>query len=195
MGLYGHHAERTRPQHPIHGDGRSQRGDRVAGARGARRPRAIRVGTCGAIDPELEHGELVVASRALAEDGTSRALGAVELAEPDPDLTATLAAGLPERTSPARIVTTDLFYDAGPGDGGPPQAWADAWRRHGVVAVEMEAAAIFTLGRRLGLATACILAVSDTFERGQRRRIEDDLLASAVKRMGPLAASSLEAQP
>ena len=38
--------------------------------------RAIRVGTCGAVDPELEHGELVVAGDALAEDGASQALGA-----------------------------------------------------------------------------------------------------------------------
>ena len=56
--------------------------------------RAIRVGTCGALDPELEHGELVVAGDALAEDGASQALGAAEIAEPDPVLTAALAAGL-----------------------------------------------------------------------------------------------------
>ena len=54
--------------------------------------RAIRVGTCGALDPELVHGELVVAADSLAEDGASRALGAGETAEPDPGLTAALAA-------------------------------------------------------------------------------------------------------
>src|SRR4051812_38610259 len=112
--------------------------------------RAIRVGTCGALDPELEHGRLVVASDALVEDGTSRALGAGESVEPDPELTARLAAGLPAGAPPSRIVTTDLFYDAEPDQGGPPRARADAWRRRGAVAVEMEAATIFTLGRRLG---------------------------------------------
>ena len=65
--------------------------------------RAVRVGTCGALDPELEHGRLVVASDALAEDGSSQALGAGESAEPDPDLTARLAAGLP----PERRALTD----------------------------------------------------------------------------------------
>ena len=64
--------------------------------------RAIRVGTCGAVDPELGHGELVVAADALAEDGASRALGAGESAEPDPELTARLAAGLPAGGRPRR---------------------------------------------------------------------------------------------
>jgi uridine phosphorylase len=157
---------------------------------GARR--AIRVGTCGALDPELGHGALVVASDALAEDGASRALGAGETVEPDPDLTARLAAELPQGAAPSRIVTTDLFYDGGPGHaGGPPKARADAWLRRGAVAVEMEAAALFALGHRLGLATGCVLVVSDTFEEGARRRIADEDLERAVERMGALAAKAL----
>ena len=153
--------------------------------------RAIRVGTCGAVDPELEHGMLVVASDALADDGASRALGAGETAAPDPELTARLAARLPAGEGPARIVTTDLFYDGDPGHGAPPRARADAWRRRGAVAVEMEAATMFTLGERLGIATACVLTVSDTFDEGMRRRIEDDDLAEAAGRMGALAAAAL----
>ena len=153
--------------------------------------RAIRVGTCGAMDPKLELGALVVASDALAEDGASRALGAGETVEPDPDLTAQLAAGLPPGAVPSRIVTTDLFYDGDPGHGGPPKARADAWLRRGAVAVEMEVATIFTLGNRLGVATGCVLVVSDTFEGGARNRIEDDDLAKAAERMGALAAEAL----
>jgi uridine phosphorylase len=147
--------------------------------------RAVRVGTCGALDPELEHGELVVESD---EDGTSRALGAGERTEPDPDVTGRLAGGLPQGAAPSRIVTTDLFY----GDKEVPrEAGPDAWRRRGAVAVEMEAAALFTLGHRLGVATACVLVVSDTFEDGERSRIEDDDLAKAAERMGALAAGAL----
>jgi uridine phosphorylase len=150
--------------------------------------RAVRVGTCGALDPDLEHGELVVASDALAEDGTSRALGAGERTEPDPDLTARLTAGLPQAAAASRIVTTDLFY----GDpDSPREARPDAWRRRGAVAVEMEAATVFTLGHRLGVATGCVLVVSDTFEDGKRSRIADDDLARAAERMGALAAAAL----
>jgi uridine phosphorylase len=153
--------------------------------------RVVRVGTCGAVDPELEHGELVVARDALAEDGASRALGAGETVEPDPELTAALSAGLPPRATPSRIVTTDLFYDGEPDHGGPPPARADAWRRRGAVVVEMEAATLFTLGERLDIATGCVLVVSDTFGEGVRRRIEDDDLAEAAERMGALAAAAL----
>jgi uridine phosphorylase len=155
--------------------------------------RAVRAGTCGALDPGLRHGDLVVASAALVADGTSRALGAGELAEPDPALTASLARQLGAGAAPARIVTADLFYErAGAGSlaGGP-----DAWRAQGAVAVEMEAATLFTLARELGVAAACILTVSDTFEGGGRQRIGDDQLAIAAERMGGIAAAALGAQP
>ena len=38
----------------------------------------VRVGTCGALDESLALGQLLVATEALAADGTSRALGAGE---------------------------------------------------------------------------------------------------------------------
>ena len=152
--------------------------------------RAIRVGTCGALDPSLAHGDLVVAGEALAEDGTSRALGAGESAEADEALTAGLVAGLSDGGKASRVVTTDLFYSGGAG-----VDW-DGWQRNGAVVVEMEAAALFALGRRLGVATACLLIVSDTFEGGERRRIADETLAAAVERMGAVAAAAFgRAQP
>ena len=153
--------------------------------------RAIRVGTCGALDAKLAHGELLTAGDALAEDGASRALGAGEIAEPDPDLTGRLSGAL-EGTPAVRIVTTDLFYDHSQGDEGPPRVRAEAWLSSGAVAVEMEAATLFTLGGRLGVATACLLAVSDTFEATERRRISDEDLANAAARMGSAAAAALE---
>jgi DeoD family purine-nucleoside phosphorylase len=157
--------------------------------------RAIRVGSCGALVDELGHGDLVIAGEALAEDGASRALGAGETAQPDAELTARLAAQADDATSPARIVSTDLFYDGAPAEGGPSARRADAWRGRGAVAVEMEAATLFTLGSRLGVATACVLAVSDTFPDERRLRIADEDLAAAAQRMGALAAASLQTQP
>jgi uridine phosphorylase len=145
--------------------------------------RAIRVGTCGALDPDLSHGELIVAGEALSEDGTSRSLGAGEVVPADAELTAALAAG--QAAGPGRVVSTDLFYEGAPRE----------WRRRGAVAVEMEAATLFTLGARLGVATACVLAVSDTFKDGRRVRIADEDLAEAAERMGSLAASALHGQP
>ena len=151
--------------------------------------RAIRVGTCGALGSELEHGDLIVAGEALAEDGASRALGAGEVVRPDPALTGRLAAAV--EGAPAPVVTTDLFYE-GEADSRRLLPGAEAWRRRGAVAVEMEAATLFTLGDRLGVATACLLAVSDTFATGERRRMGDEELAEAAGRMGSIAAAALD---
>jgi uridine phosphorylase len=150
------------------------------------------VGTCGALADDLERGDLIVAGGALAEDGTSRALGAGEVAEPDAELTGKLAASLPGSPEPSRIVTTDLFYEVADQGAGPPAARAGVWRERGAAAVEMEAATLFTLGSRLGLEIACVLAVSDTFEGGNRQRIGDEELADAAARMGSSAAAALE---
>ena len=150
--------------------------------------RAIRVGTCGALDKQLGHGELVIAREAIASDGTSRELGAGEIATADPELTEALLPALPDGRSPSRIVSADLFYS---GDEVPGGARGASWRRRGAAVVEMEAATLFTLGAMLGLATACALVVSDVFEDGERRRIGDEELAGAVERMGAVASAAL----
>ena len=94
---------------------------------GARR--LVQVGTCGALVDELRLGALLVARTALCEDGASRALGARERAEADPELTAAL-----ERTAgvAGAVASSDLFYDptpSGPGGGSPRARWPSRWRR------------------------------------------------------------------
>jgi uridine phosphorylase len=145
--------------------------------------RAVRVGTCGALDPSLGLGDLLVATAAISADGASSRLGANGRAEPDPGLTAALEV---EGAAPVLAISTDLFYE--PDEGEPRR-----WRELGAGAVEMEAATVFALGARLGLATACVLVVSDVFEDGRRRRIADEDLAEAAERMGRAAAAALAA--
>jgi DeoD family purine-nucleoside phosphorylase len=120
--------------------------------------RAIRVGTCGALDPELGLGDLVVAREAIAADGTSAALGAERLAYADPTLTDALAREAGGQRGRAhregRIVSTDLFYER-------DSTRNASWSAEGALAVEMEAATLFTLGANTGIQVACLLAVSD----------------------------------
>jgi uridine phosphorylase len=145
-------------------------------ALGARR--LVRVGTCGALRAR-ELGSLLVAGAALCADGTSRSLGGGERAEADPELTAALerAAG------PAALVaSSDLFYD-------PEPARAEAWGAAGAVAVEMEAATLFTIARRHGVAAGCALTVSDVIPEGSR--IGDDALHAAELRLGEAALTAL----
>ncbi len=143
--------------------------------------RAIRVGTCGGLDEALSLGDLICAEAALAEDGVSRALGANRVASPDGRLQARLTAN---GAAGALIATTDLFYEV------DPEA-RERWLAAGARAVEMEAAALFALGARLGVAVGCALVVSDVFPGGKRRRISDQALAGAVERMGTCASGAL----
>lgn len=146
--------------------------------------RAIRVGTCGALDGALELGELVCARESIAADGTSTAFGAGEIAHADAGLSDALAHAAGTGRA-GRVVSTDVFYE-------PDERRNDDWRKAGAMAVEMEAATLFTVGANAGIAVACALVVSDTFgPDGTRTRIGEDALAGAVERMGTVAAAAL----
>jgi uridine phosphorylase len=140
--------------------------------------RFIRVGTCGSLVDDLRLGSLVVATEALAGDGTSRALGAGERVAPDGALLAALRDGAPGATA-GPVLTTDVFY------GGERVAPADA------IAVEMEAAAIFQVAAGRGLAAACVLVVTDELARGDRERMDAEAVEAAGEAVGRAGASAL----
>ncbi len=147
--------------------------------------RAIRVGTCGALQPGLAHGDLVVAADALAGDGTSRGLGAGDSVAADPGVVAALAAAGGDGVHVGTIATTDLFYD-------PDERRATAWSEAGVLAVEMEAAALLQVATRRGIPAGVVLAVTDTFAAdGARSRIDEDGLLRAGERLGDVGAAAL----
>jgi DeoD family purine-nucleoside phosphorylase len=141
---------------------------------------AIRVGTCGAFGDGLALGDLIVAGEAIAEDGTSRALGAGDRAAGDPGVTAALAAAA--GVEPAAVLTHDVFYD--------PVDRLDEWAATGAVAVEMEAATVFALCAARGVPAGCLLAVSDTLRNGFER-VDHDGLAQIGERLGTVAVEAL----
>jgi uridine phosphorylase len=150
-------------------------------ALGARR--SIRVGTCGGLRDSLALGDLVIAREAICADGTSRALGANHRVAPDEHLFDALVAAAGAGTTAGTVESVDLFYD---------EAARVRVREPEAVAVEMEAATLFTLGSALGIAVACVLCVSDTFGAdGRRTRIDTDTLRESVERMGRLAVAAL----
>jgi uridine phosphorylase len=150
-------------------------------ALGARR--FVRVGTCGALDPVLSLGDSVIVTEALSRDGTSAALGAKGSLTPDPILYDSLLAAAGSDAHTGTVVSTDLFYDARPGD-------EQEWARAGAVAIEMETATLFALAGRRRLRAASLLVVSDLVNPA-RLRIEPDELHSAEVRLGELAVTAL----
>ncbi|HTX10078.1 MAG TPA: hypothetical protein VME22_15775 [Solirubrobacteraceae bacterium] len=158
---------------------------------GARR--LLRVGTCGALQPTLHLGDLVIATEAVAADGTSRALGAGERVPATAELLAVLqdTAGAGEDSLAVHrgpVVSTDLFYDR--------RGLELDWHAAGVLAVEMEAATLFTLAVAYGVQAAALFTVSDLV-LPERVRIGPEELQSAERRMGQAAlqALSLESRP
>lgn len=126
---------------------------------------AVRVGTCGGISLSVIPGELVIPTAAVRMEGTSKEYAPIEFpAAADFEMTAALAdaaasLGLAYRTGV--IQSKDSFY----GQHSPAtmpvsyeleNKW-EAWKRLGVLASEMETAALFTVGAVRGIKTGCVL--------------------------------------
>ena len=136
--------------------------------------RLVRIGTCAALDPELELGALLAAEWVLPADGTSTALGADAPLAPDAALLERLVAAGAQR---ATIASSDLFYD--------PRADAAArWAERGALAVEMEAATILQVAARRGVAAACVLGVSDLPGSNGAPRMSPEELSELGVRLG-----------
>jgi DeoD family purine-nucleoside phosphorylase len=151
----------------------------------------LRVGTCGGYNPQMKLGDLVIATAATPQDGTvsslTRGVPYAPAAHFEVVHAAYHAAEKLDR-SPflGPIVSADLFYD-------PEEDPQALWHSLGVLAVEMEASAIFTLAAMRGVRAGCLLTVSDAIGSDKKERIEDSVLKSAVDDMVGLALDTLKA--
>ena len=150
----------------------------------------LRVGTCGGYSEELQLGDLIVATSATPNDGTVSSLtGGVPYA-PAAHFDIVHAAyhageGAGRRTFVGPIVSSDLFYDR-------VEDPAELWGNLGVLAVEMEASAIFTIAAMHSVRAGCLLTVSDTIG-AELVRISDEELRAGVDNMMKLALDTLNA--
>jgi DeoD family purine-nucleoside phosphorylase len=147
--------------------------------------RLVRVGTCGGLQPHHELGDVIAAMTAIPADATAMHLVGNEPHCPTATWNLLHAAahaakeqGQPLHVGP--IVSSDLFYN-------PNEGQYERWSSRGVLAVEMEAAALFTIAALRGVEAACLLTVSDIVVEGVFTRISDDELRAAVDRMTRIA--------
>ncbi len=152
--------------------------------------RIVRVGTCGGLQPDLKLGDLIVALTAVPADATARQLvGEPHCPTADWDLVHAAVHAAKELGKPVwvgPIVSSDLFYNP---DGGQYQRWSE----RGILAVEMEAAVLFTLGALRKLKAGCLLTVSDVVVEGEFVRISDEEMRAAVDQMTQLALATVTA--
>ena len=150
--------------------------------------RILRVGTCGGLQPDMALGDLVVAVSAIAADSTATHL-VPEPHSPTADwelvhgaVHAAKELGKPVRVGP--VVSSDLFYNP---DGGQYERWS----ARGILAVEMEAAVLFTLGALRKIKTGCLLFVSDVIVGGQVVYVSDEDMRRGVDEMTELALTAV----
>ena len=133
----------------------------------------MRVGTCGGIKLEVQSGDVVVATGAVRMEGTSREYAPIEYpAVPDYQvLTALTAAAerLGKLWKAGVVQCKDSFYGQH-SPGRMPVSYElepkwEAWKRLGVLASEMESAALFTVAAARGVRCGSVFHVIWNQER------------------------------
>jgi purine-nucleoside phosphorylase len=130
----------------------------------------VRVGTCGAIQPGVQVRDLVLAQTASTDSAmfqpafggaTYAACASFELLQ----RAHALAAARGATVHVGGVLTSDAFYQDG--------AWWERWAAHGVLAAEMETAALYTLAAKAGARALSILTVSDHVVTGAHTSAAD----------------------
>ncbi|MBL7813585.1 MAG: purine-nucleoside phosphorylase [Saprospiraceae bacterium] len=125
----------------------------------------IRVGTCGALQRDLDLGQVIIAMSASGDSDANAHLfkGLHFAATADFDLLYRAyekAKELNINTKQGTIFSSNTFYDT------EPNRW-DVWEKHGILGVEMESQILFTIAKRFGAKALSILTVSDNILTGE----------------------------
>ena len=140
----------------------------------------IRVGTTGALQANVEIGDMIVATGAAKNEGTSKRYEAVEYpAVPDYHVLSALvdsAEANDEDVHVGPIASDDAYY-------AETDEHVEDWEAAGLLSVEMEAAAVFSLTRRKGLQAGAICTVDGNLVKGTQKGTdtEDDELPEKAK--------------
>jgi uridine phosphorylase len=142
--------------------------------------RAVRVGTCVAIEPEPKPGDLLTILEAHTWSGDGS--GAAVL--PEMGLTARLRQELGRATRPAIVASLDALHRSERVEPAPYEG--------GVDAADMQTAALFSTAATLGLAIAAVLIVAETAVGDEA---DEGQIESAAKLAGAAAAVVLGNHP
>ncbi len=148
--------------------------------------RLIRVGTCGALQPSMQMADVVIALSATPQDRTASSYVGNEPHAPtaawslvETAVSAVRQEGLRLHVGP--IVSSDVFYDR-------DTDRLARWAARGNLAVEMEAAVLYTIAALRRVSSLAICAVSDYLYTGKFERITDEEMKVGVDRMTTVAA-------
>ena len=131
----------------------------------------IRPGTTGALQYDVEIGDMIVATGAAKDEGTTKRYESATVpAVPDFEVLSALVSAAEDRDEPVHvgpIATDDAFY-------AETEAHVEAWHEAGLLSVEMEAAAVFSLARRKDMRAGAICTVDGNLVEGTQKGETDD---------------------
>ena len=131
--------------------------------------RIIRTGSAGAYHPDLRIGDVVIGMGACTDSNYAAQYGLPGTFAPIADFQLARAAvekaeSMGIRYRVGNILSSDVFYGEGEG-------WHE-WQKTGVLAVEMEAAALYMNAARSGNEALCICTISDSLVTGEASSAE-----------------------
>lgn len=131
----------------------------------------IRIGSCGAMQKDIKLLDVILAMGASTDSAMNRQVFGQNTFSTMADFgLLTLAyqksKGRNLHVKVGHVLTSDAFYHP------VEDAWK-TWAEYGVSAVEMETAALYTVGARYGVKTLSILTVSDHLLRDEQITPED----------------------
>ena len=139
--------------------------------------RAVRIGSCTGLDPELAPGQLVAVTEAHSWAGPGTPEGAAVL--PDAELAEALSRRLGIEARPGSAASLDTLH----AELDPASSSA-----LGTDVADMQTAALLARGKELDVAVAAVLIVSET---SSGERLDDEALEAAAKGAGQAAAAVL----
>lgn len=131
----------------------------------------IRIGTAGTLSDRAQLRDVVIGVGASTDSNYASQYGLPGVFAPIADFDLARAAAeagerLGIRTAVGNILSTDVFYSDN------PEA-LERWRNMGIIAVEMEAAALYLNAARAGRRALCLLTISDAPLRGEALSAEE----------------------
>ena len=155
----------------------------------------IRVGTTGALQLEIEIGDIIIATAAVRANGASKVYVPTGYpAAADFTVVSALAEAAEKLGVKAwigKVVSTDTFYAGS----------YDLWSKIHVLSAEMECSAIFTIAGLKGIRAGAILAVDGNlakgvkkgeFEPGEKSGELDERVQSAIEREIKIAIEAVK---
>ncbi|ODN43489.1 purine-nucleoside phosphorylase [Piscirickettsia litoralis] len=148
----------------------------------------VRVGTAGAMQADIKIGELILAQGACTDSNINRltfsSIDYAPIASFDLLSRAHQAAQANQKQSHiGNILTSDRFYVE-------DQKLYDTLKDHGILAVDMETAALYTLAARYQAQALAIMTISDQLITGERASAQErqhqflDMVETALNCLG-----------